>query len=71
MRSLDEIYERMDDQPFVAEFKYDGQRAQIHATVENGRVSRFKVFSRHLEDMTTKVSLISSTFKLYMRLISS
>ena len=54
-RSLDEIYERIGDLSFVAEFKYDGQRAQIHARAEpNGKVS-VKIFSRHLEDMTTKV----------------
>ncbi|KAJ3571696.1 hypothetical protein NP233_g3582 [Leucocoprinus birnbaumii] len=54
VRSLDEIYQRMEGEPFVAEFKYDGQRAQIHATVENGKIVQFKIFSRHLEDMTTK-----------------
>lgn len=55
MRSLQEVYERLEDQPFVAEFKYDGQRAQIHAAFENERILEFKIFSRHLEDMTTKV----------------
>ncbi|KAF5351802.1 hypothetical protein D9756_007537 [Leucocoprinus leucothites] len=54
MRSLDEVYQRMEGQPFVAEFKYDGQRAQVHATVEDGKTVQFKMFSRHLEDMTTK-----------------
>lgn len=54
-RSLDEIYERLQDQAFAAEFKYDGQRAQIHALQkENGEVF-VKIFSRHLEDMTEKV----------------
>jgi DNA ligase-1 len=56
-RSLDEIYDRLGDLSFVAEFKYDGQRAQIHgirgAKDDNPVVH---VFSRHLEDMTTKVS---------------
>jgi DNA ligase-1 len=55
MRSLNEVYERLENQPFVAEFKYDGQRAQIHATTIEGCLSEFKMFSRHLEDMTSKV----------------
>jgi DNA ligase 1 len=55
-RSLDEIYERLQDLPFTAEFKYDGQRAQIHASRgEDGALPLVKLFSRHLEDMTEKV----------------
>lgn len=52
-RSLDEIYERLEALPFVAEFKYDGQRAQIHALRQDAAV-QVKMFSRHLEDMTDK-----------------
>ncbi|KAJ3552205.1 hypothetical protein NM688_g4271 [Phlebia brevispora] len=36
MRSLDEIYERLGELSFSAEFKYDGQRAQIHGAREQG-----------------------------------
>ncbi|TFY69614.1 hypothetical protein EVG20_g3074 [Dentipellis fragilis] len=54
MRSLEEVYERLDEQPFVAEFKYDGQRAQIHAWTTEAGKSYVKIFSRHLEDMTDK-----------------
>jgi DNA ligase 1 len=54
-RSLDEIYERLGELPFTAEFKYDGQRAQIHGSrTADGKIS-VHVFSRHLEDMTSKV----------------
>lgn len=53
-RSLDEIYERLGDAPFSAEFKYDGQRAQIHAQKETDGNISVKIFSRHLEDMTSK-----------------
>lgn len=52
-RSLDEIYERLHDLPFTAEFKYDGQRAQIHARRQDGKVE-VSIFSRHLENMTSK-----------------
>ncbi|KAI9572147.1 ATP-dependent DNA ligase [Boletus coccyginus] len=65
-RSLDEIYDRLNDMPFTAEFKYDGQRAQIHASkVVNGCPS-IHIFSRHLENMTDKypdvVSLVRCMF---------
>ena len=38
----------------MAEFKYDGQRAQIHGSIVDGQTS-ITIFSRHLEDMTSKV----------------
>ncbi|KAH9047859.1 ATP-dependent DNA ligase [Lactarius hengduanensis] len=54
MRSLDDVYERIGSQPFTAEFKYDGQRVQIHAVkVGDGKPS-VNLFSRHLENMTEK-----------------
>ncbi|KAG8213716.1 DNA ligase [Butyriboletus roseoflavus] len=65
-RSLDEAYDRLNEMPFTAEFKYDGQRAQIHALkVANGCPS-VHIFSRHLENMTDKypdvVSLVRCIF---------
>ncbi|KAL6310348.1 ATP-dependent DNA ligase [Sparassis latifolia] len=53
-RSLDEIYSRLELLPFSAEFKYDGQRAQIHASRDDNSQVYVKLFSRHLEDMTDK-----------------
>ena len=44
---------------FNAEFKYDGQRAQIHAirdTTNNGIT--VKIFSRHLEDIDLRLIFI-------------
>lgn len=58
IRSLTEIHTRLGDKPFAAEFKYDGQRAQIHAFQETPQKVVVKLFSRHLEDMTDKVSCI-------------
>ena len=55
-RSLDEIYERLGELPFSAEFKYDGQRAQIHARRGEYSQPYVKIFSRHLEEMTDKAS---------------
>ncbi|PBL00531.1 ATP-dependent DNA ligase [Armillaria gallica] len=54
IRSLDEIYERLGDLPFTAEFKYDGQRAQIHAWKTTDDLVKVSIFSRHLEEMTSK-----------------
>ncbi|KAF9049963.1 ATP-dependent DNA ligase [Panaeolus papilionaceus] len=54
IRSLTEIHTRLGDKPFAAEFKYDGQRAQIHAFQETPQKVVVKLFSRHLEDMTDK-----------------
>ncbi|KZV63805.1 ATP-dependent DNA ligase, partial [Peniophora sp. CONT] len=63
MRSLEDVYDRVQDIPFVAEFKYDGQRAQIHASSdENGGVT-IKIFSRHLEDMTDKYPDVVALFQ--------
>ena len=49
-RDLDEVLVKLQDRDFACEYKYDGQRAQIHCD-ESGRVS---IFSRHLELMTSK-----------------
>ncbi|KAL1743853.1 ATP-dependent DNA ligase [Schizophyllum fasciatum] len=54
MRSLDEVYEILQDHPFAAELKYDGQRAQIHGQRDDTGKMAVRIFSRHLEDMTTK-----------------
>ncbi|KAA8897075.1 hypothetical protein FN846DRAFT_783453 [Sphaerosporella brunnea] len=49
-RDLEEMLVKLQDCDFTCEYKYDGQRAQIHCD-EDGRVS---IFSRHLELMTSK-----------------
>jgi DNA ligase-1 len=58
-RSLDDMLAKFSGRSFTVEYKYDGQRAQIH--YDGGRV---EIFSRHLENMTSKypdlVSLIPS-----------
>jgi DNA ligase-1 len=65
-RSLDEIYDRLTGFDWVAEWKYDGQRAQIHAHKDITGLVSVRLFSRHLEDMTSKypdvVSLIEEVF---------
>ena len=49
-RDLGEMLTKLQDRDFACEFKYDGQRAQVHCD-EKGEVS---IFSRHLEIMTDK-----------------
>ncbi len=49
-RDLTEMLTKLQGRNFTCEFKYDGQRAQVHCD-ERGRVT---IFSRHLEVMTDK-----------------
>lgn len=49
-RDLSEMLTKLQGRDFACEFKYDGQRAQVHCD-DKGKVS---IFSRHLELMTEK-----------------
>ena len=49
-RDLGEMLTKLQGRDFSCEYKYDGQRAQVHCD-KNGKVS---IFSRHLEIMTDK-----------------
>ena len=49
-RDLGEMLTKLQGRDFACEFKYDGQRAQVHCD-DQGKVS---IFSRHLEVMTEK-----------------
>ncbi|OQD77455.1 hypothetical protein PENDEC_c002G03521 [Penicillium decumbens] len=49
-RDLSDMLTKLQGRDFSCEFKYDGQRAQVHCD-EQGKVS---IFSRHLELMTEK-----------------
>jgi DNA ligase-1 len=63
---LDEIYDRLGDLAFAAEYKMDGQRSQVHVRRnENGNVV-VQIFSRHLEDMTTKVNFLGKADQNFM-----
>jgi DNA ligase 1 len=69
VRSLDDVYERVGCLAFTAEFKYDGQRVQIHAEKSDAGKLSVSLFSRHLEDMTEKVFYILPTFPAPRQLI--
>ncbi|PYI10175.1 DNA ligase I [Aspergillus sclerotiicarbonarius CBS 121057] len=49
-RDLADMLTKLQGRDFSCEYKYDGQRAQVHCDVQ-GKVS---IFSRHLENMTEK-----------------
>lgn len=49
-RDLSDMLTKLQGRDFTCEYKYDGQRAQVHCD-SNGKVS---IFSRHLELMTDK-----------------
>jgi DNA ligase 1 len=49
-RDLSEMLTKLQGRDFSCEYKYDGQRAQVHCD-DQGKVS---IFSRHLEVMTEK-----------------
>ncbi|KAL2809807.1 ATP-dependent DNA ligase [Aspergillus granulosus] len=49
-RDLSEMLTKLQGRDFTCEYKYDGQRAQVHCD-DQGKVT---IFSRHLEQMTEK-----------------
>lgn len=49
-KSIQEVLKRLEKQKFTCEYKYDGERAQIHKTT-NGEL---KVFSRNLLETSSK-----------------
>jgi DNA ligase-1 len=49
-RDMGEMFTKLQGRDFACEYKYDGQRAQVHCD-EKGEVT---IFSRHLELMTDK-----------------
>ncbi len=55
---VSEVLDKFASQPFTCEYKYDGERAQIHV-LKDGRV---KIYSRNSEDNTEKYPDIVAMF---------
>ncbi|RKP39907.1 ATP-dependent DNA ligase [Dimargaris cristalligena] len=49
-KAISEVLDRFEGQLFTCEYKYDGERAQIHR-LDNGQIT---IFSRNSENMTAK-----------------
>ena len=61
-RSITEVLDRFEGIPFTCEFKYDGERAQIHRTGEEE--GQRVVYSRNSENMTQKYPDLLETMLL-------
>lgn len=56
-KSITEILDRFNGEEFTCEYKYDGERAQVHLT-EDGKIH---VYSRNMEDMSQRYPDILSS----------
>lgn len=56
-RGVREVLERFEGETFTCEWKYDGERAQVHLTAD-GAIS---IFSRNSENTTTKYPDLAAT----------
>ncbi|KAJ1932365.1 ATP-dependent DNA ligase Cdc17, partial [Kickxella alabastrina] len=61
-KAADDILRRFEGKPFTCEFKYDGERSQIHY-VREGDKTTCVIFSRNAENNTAKYPDIASSVK--------
>jgi len=62
---VQEVLDKFGDVPFTCEYKYDGERAQVHAypdAASPGGVA-VKVFSRNSEDVTARYPEVGALFR--------
>ncbi|KAJ2384632.1 tRNA ligase, partial [Coemansia sp. RSA 2603] len=61
-KAANDILRRFEGKPFTCEFKYDGERSQIHY-VADGNDTKCVIFSRNAENNTVKYPDIASSVK--------
>ncbi|TGZ85324.1 ATP-dependent DNA ligase [Ascodesmis nigricans] len=71
-KSISEVIDRFENQQFTCEYKYDGERVQLHyvapnaktsfAAVENEQAGIAKIFSRNSEELSPKYPDIIASF---------
>ncbi|KAL0239034.1 hypothetical protein PCE1_004725 [Barthelona sp. PCE] len=61
-KAIEEIFKRFEGKEFVCEFKYDGERGQIH--YKKGEYLR--IFSRNLEDLSDKYPKLRDNLPLIL-----
>ncbi|KAJ1898350.1 ATP-dependent DNA ligase Cdc17, partial [Kickxella alabastrina] len=64
-KAADDILRRFEGKPFTCEFKYDGERSQIHY-VREGDKTTCVIFSRNAENNTAKYPDIASSVKEFV-----
>lgn len=62
-KSMSEVLDRFQDEKFTCEYKYDGERAQIHL-LPNGDV---RIYSRNSEDMSQRYPDLVSIIKEFSK----
>ncbi|ODV58859.1 DNA ligase (ATP) CDC9 [Ascoidea rubescens DSM 1968] len=65
-KSISEILDRFQNEVFTCEYKYDGERAQIHLIHDNGE-EKIKVFSRNSEDMSQRYPDIIDSIRGFIK----
>lgn len=53
-KGISEVLERLKDTKFTAEYKYDGERAQVHVYKTRSGKMEYRIYSRNSENMTQK-----------------
>jgi DNA ligase 1 len=55
-KSISEVLDRFENREFTCEYKYDGERAQIHyiPSGDDGKKGEVKIYSRNSEDMSKR-----------------